>query len=208
MTRIKICGITCVEDALWAAQLAVDFAGFVFYPPSPRHVKPEKALECIQAMREGFAGRAPKAIGVFVDTPPDLINQISRQAALDGAQFAGDETPEMVRQVGGIRFKGISLKTLNRLGRYEVDAYLCDTHAPREKGGTGRPYLYALLRPHMVHHTIIVAGGLTPETVGDVVRNLQPWGVDVSSALEAVPGKKDWSKMQAFVAAVRQASGD
>ena len=208
MTRIKICGITCVEDALWAAQLAVDFVGFNFYPPSPRHVKPERAAECIRAMREGYAGSAPKAIGVFVDTPPDKINQISRQAGLDGAQFVGDESPEMVRQVAGIRFKGISLKTLDRLGRYDVDAYLCDTYAPNEKGGTGRPYEYSLLRPHMVHHAIIIAGGLTPETVGGVVRNLQPWGVDVASALETAPGKKDRDRMQAFVDAVRQASGD
>ena len=115
MTRIKICGITCVEDALRAAQLAVDFVGFVFYPPSPRHVTPQKALECIQAMHEKHPAGSPKAIGVFVDDSPDVVNHISQRAGLDGVQFAGEEAPEDVRRVAGIRFKGISLKSLDRL---------------------------------------------------------------------------------------------
>lgn len=208
MTKIKICGITCAEDALWAAQLAVDFIGFVFYPPSPRYVNPQRASECIQAMHEKCPAGSPNAIGVFVDDPPDVIHRIFQQAGLDGAQFAGDEAPEDVQQVTGVRFKGISLKSLDRLGRYDVNAYLCDTHAPNEKGGTGRPYEYDLLRPHIEHHPIIIAGGLTPETVAEVVRNLHPWGVDVSSSLEATPGKKDWKKMQSFVDAVRKASND
>ena len=121
-----------------------------------------------------------------------------------GRRCRGDESPEMVAQVAPIRFRGISLVTLGRLGRYEAEAYLCDTHAPVEKGGTGRPYYYDALFPHIKGgHRIIIAGGLTVETVGGVVARLRPWGVDVSSALESAPGRKDHERMRAFIAAVR-----
>ena len=93
------------------------------------------------------------------------------------------------------------------MGRYETEAYLCDTHAPDVKGGTGRAYDYDALKPHVGAYRLIVAGGLTAKTVEGVVRRLRPWGVDVSSAIESRPGRKDAAKMRAFVDAVRRADG-
>ena len=205
--RIKICGITNETDGLAAAQLGVDFIGFVFYPPSPRYVAPERAAEVVSAVREAYGAAAPRAIGVFVDASPSDIVRARRIARLDGAQFSGDEPPATVAAVEPLRIRSLSLETLDRFGRYDVDAYLCDAHAPLEKGGTGRTYDYDRLRPYVAEFPLIVAGGLTPETVGQVVASLRPWGVDVSSALEAEPGIKDRARMRAFVEAVRNETG-
>ena len=205
--RIKICGITNETDGLAAARLGVDFIGFIFYPPSPRYVTPERAAEVLRAMRETCGPAAPRAIGVFVDTSPGDIARVRRIARLDGTQFSGDEPPATVAAVQPLRIRSLSLETLDRFGRYDVDAYLCDAHAPLEKGGTGRTYDYDRLRPYAAEFPLMVAGGLTPETVGQVVASLRPWGVDVSSALEAKPGVKDHARMRAFVEAVRNETG-
>lgn len=204
-TRIKICGITNAADAMEAARLGADYLGFIFYPPSPRWIEPDDAATCLQTVRRRFGEQTPKAIGVFVDEDPDYIEAVRHHAGLDGVQFSGDEPPEEVARVSGIRFRSFSLASFDRLGRYDCDAYLCDTHDPRQKGGTGQAYDYGLLTPYTEKHPIIVAGGLTPETVGRVVRRLHPWGVDVSSKLEAAPGRKDHVRMEAFIRAVRQA---
>lgn len=203
-TNIKICGITNKVDALEAARLRADFLGFIFYPPSSRYIEPLQVAEIMTAARSEFGFAAPKAIGVFVDASSDSICLISKQATLDGAQFCGDEPSDLVDSVPGLRFRGLSLETLDRLGRYSVDAYLCDTYAPTEKGGTGRSYDYSRLKPYIPKYPLIIAGGLTPESVEGVVRDLRPWGVDVSSALEAAPGRKDHARMAAFFEAVRR----
>jgi phosphoribosylanthranilate isomerase len=202
-TRIKICGITNLTDGLEAARLGVDYIGFVFYPPSPRYVYPNDARDIAAAIRSRYGSRAPATIGVFVDEKPDRIAALRNEVGLDGVQFCGDEPPEDVAWCKPVRFRGISLETLDRLGRYSVEAYLCDAHAPKEKGGTGRPYDYDLLKPYIASYRIIVAGGLTPQTVEKVISSLRPWGVDVSSALEAAPGRKDHVLMRTFVQAVR-----
>lgn len=204
-TRIKICGITCLADAHLAATLRVDFLGFVFYPSSPRFVQPEAVAAILASVRAEFGRRSPRAIGVFVDEDPERLEDMRRRATLDGVQFSGDEPPEVVAATAAPRFRSFSLQTLDRLGIYDVEAYLCDTHAPEQKGGTGKAYDYAALRPHIGQHPIIVAGGLTPETVGQVVHDLRPWGVDISSAVEASPGRKDPERLRRFVLGVRRA---
>ena len=205
-TKIKICGITNEEDGLEAARLGADFIGFIFHPPSPRFVETRRAAEVMDAIRSGCGPEGPpKAIGVFVDEDPARIASIRAEAGLAGIQFSGDEPPEAVARCEPLRFRGLSIETLERLGRYDADAYLCDAHAPVEKGGTGRSYDYDVLLPHVRRHPLIIAGGLTPETVGRVVARLRPWGVDVSSALESEPGRKDHARMAAFVRAVRNA---
>lgn len=204
-TRIKICGITNEADGLEAARLGADYLGFIFYPPSPRWIEPERAAEVLRAIRDEFGERAPLAIGVFVDESSEHVASVRQTATLDGVQFSGDEPPEALAAAAPPRFRGLSIETLERLGAYEAEAYLCDTHAPKEKGGTGRAYDYDALLPHVAHHPIIIAGGLTPETVGGVVARLRPWGVDVSSSLESEPGRKDLARMRAFIEAVREA---
>jgi len=204
-TRIKICGITRIEDALEAARLGADYLGFIFYPPSPRYVTPAAAREVLRALRAAALERVPEAIGVFVDATPEEVASVRAEATLDGVQFSGEESPEDVAQSLPVRFRGMSLESLDRLGRYEVEAYLCDTHDPEQKGGTGRAYDYEALQPYISQYPIIIAGGLTPSSVGAVVSRLHPWGVDVSSALEVRPGIKDPIRLRAFIEAVRQA---
>lgn len=206
--RVKICGITREADAIEAARLGADFIGFVLYPPSPRFVEPERAGAIALAMREVYGVTAPKAIGVFVDAPTEQISRTRRIAHLDGVQLCGDESPAALAALAPLRIRTLSLETLERLGRYEVEAYLCDAHAPVEKGGTGRSYDYERLRPYIDRYPIVIAGGLTPATVGEVVRGLRPWGVDASSALEARPGVKDHDLLRAFMEAVRAAEAD
>jgi phosphoribosylanthranilate isomerase len=206
MTRIKICGITNIDDGMEAARLGADFLGFVFYPPSPRNIAPERAKEILTKIREAFGDRAPRAIGVFVDESPERVRAILDEATLDGAQFSGDESPEVVAELSGVfRIRTLSLETLGRLGRYDVDAYLCDAHDPQRKGGTGKTYDYGRLAPYIERYPLFVAGGLTPAAVQGVVETLRPWGVDCSSALEASPGIKDHARMKEFVEAVRRA---
>lgn len=204
-TLIKICGITCAADGLEAARLHVDFMGFIFYPPSKRYIEPSRAGEIVQAIRDRYGQAGPKIIGVFVDESPEHIADIRSVAQLDGVQFAGDEPPYMVAAAPPFRIRGLTTRTLDRLERYTAEAYLCDTHDPEQKGGTGRSYDYEILRPYLPRYPILIAGGLTPETVGPVVGRLRPWGVDVSSSIEAGPGRKDHARMRAFVRAVRQA---
>ncbi|MBN1866272.1 phosphoribosylanthranilate isomerase [Candidatus Sumerlaeota bacterium] len=204
-TRVKICGIANLGDGFEAARLGVEFLGFIFYPPSPRYIEPAVARDIVQAVRARHGSSAPAAIGVFVDEEPDRIQAVRTEVGLDGIQFSGDESPEVVERFEPIRFRGLSIETLDRLGRYRAEAYLCDTHAPQEKGGTGRPYDYEILKPYTPRHRIVVAGGLTPQSVGGVVLSLRPWGVDVSSAIEVAPGRKDHVLMRAFVQAVRNA---
>jgi len=206
-TRIKICGITRAEDGLEAARLRVDFIGFIFYAPSKRYLDPARAGRIVQAIRERYGQSAPKAIGVFVDESPERIAEIRSIAQLDGAQFSGDETPQAVAAAAPFRIRGLTILTLDRLERYTAEAYLCDTHDPVQKGGTGRPYDYEILRPYLARFPILVSGGLTPETVGSVAGSLRPWGVDVSSSIETAPGVKDHERMRAFIRAVRMADG-
>jgi phosphoribosylanthranilate isomerase len=205
MTQIKICGITNADDGIEAGRLGADFLGFNFYPPSPRYVEPARAAEVLRAIRTALGEASPKAMGVFVDESIARIAAIRDEAGLDGAQFSGDEPPEAVAQARPIRFRGLSIQTLDRLGRYDAEAYLCDAHAPEKKGGTGCRYDYEVLRPCIGRYRIVIAGGLTPETVGGVVASLRPWGVDVSSAVESAPGRKDHARLRAFVEAVRRA---
>lgn len=206
-TLIKICGITCEEDGLTAARAGADFLGFVFYPPSPRYVEPKRVAEIMATVREILGEAAPKAIGVFVDTPPEEMDAIRKTATLDGAQLAGMEPADWCRRQAPIRLKGITLENLRPLETHEAEYFLCDTHDPEKKGGTGRAYHYHALKPYLSVAPIIIAGGLTPETVEAVVRDLAPAGVDVSSALEASPGRKDPAKVRAFVEAVRRGEG-
>ncbi|MFW6286381.1 MAG: phosphoribosylanthranilate isomerase [Candidatus Sumerlaeota bacterium] len=205
MTRIKICGITRSDQGIAVAGMGVEYLGFIFYPPSPRYIEPEKACEIIRAIREAMGKAAPKMIGVFVDETAEHMEHVREIAGLDGVQLSGDESPEIGEQLQPLRFRGLSLETLDRLRTHPADAWLCDTHAPEEKGGTGRAYDYLRLLPHVKTQPVIVAGGLTPVSVGDVVRQLRPWGVDVSSAVELSPGRKDLEAVQAFVEAVRRA---
>jgi phosphoribosylanthranilate isomerase len=201
--KIKICGITNEADGLMAARLGADFLGFVFYPPSPRNVSPERSAAIMAAVRAEFGPAAPLAVGVFVNMEPEPMNRVRERAALDGVQFSGDEPVSWLASQKPLRLRGFSLDTPKRLEEGEAEAFLCDARAPGVYGGGGVPYDYRALEPWTRRFPIMVAGGLTPATVRDVVRLLRPWGVDVSSAVESAPGRKDAAKVERFVQEAR-----
>ncbi len=207
MTYVKICGITNLEDALRAAALGADLLGFVFHPPSPRYVTPETAGEIGAAVRE----EAPsvRTVGVFVDLPPETVRAIAAQCGLDCVQLHGSEPPAAaayLTDAGFEVFKAFRVRDgaeLDGLDRYRVAAYLLDAYSPALPGGTGRTFDWEIALRAKAHGRIILAGGLTPDNVAQAIRAVRPWGVDVSTGVEAAPGRKDHSKLERFIAAVR-----
>lgn len=193
--RVKICGITSLEDAWIAVEAGADALGFVF-APSPRQVSVEQASRIV-------ADLPP-----FVTTVGLVVNQDPRPilgtCPLDVIQFHGDELPETVTSVGRRAIKAFrvrSLDDLNALSRYgSASAWLLDAYVPGVRGGTGQQFPWALAQEaRRFGHPIIVAGGLTPDNVAQCVEATHPYGVDVSSGVEASPGKKDPEKVRAFI---------
>jgi phosphoribosylanthranilate isomerase len=205
MTRIKICGITNLEDAQLAAACGADAIGFVF-ADSPRRVAPEKAGEIMAQMEPFVTG-----VGVFVDAAVDEVRGALQVSGCMVAQLHGNEGEDYIQALspyGVVKALRVGEKLdAGRAGRYKkAGAILLDTYVPGQAGGTGRRFDLAVAG-QMVRGgwRVIVAGGLTPENVGEVVASVRPYGVDVSSGVEAAPGRKDHDKVARFVAAVRAA---
>ena len=219
MTRIKICGITSVADARCAAEAGADMLGFIFYPPSPRYVMPELAGQIVRALRAACGEEAPRCVGVFVNEPVARVRDVLEQAELDWAQLHGDEPLQELHMLAPRAFKAIRPATAPearaQAARYapvetmpEKPGILVDAHCPGRYGGTGLPLDPAVAAAAIGApgtRRVLLAGGLTPERVAQVVAALHPWGVDVSSGVEAQPGCKDHARVGAFVAAVRAA---
>jgi len=207
MTRVKICGLTNVGDALCAAEAGADLLGFIFYPPSPRYVPPESARRIADAVR-----RMPspvRLVGVFVDEEEETIKRIASLCGLDYAQLHGAESPAMASSLmaQGLdvikSFRVRDESSLMGIERYQVAAYLLDAYVAGRPGGTGRTFDWALVERAKAHGPVILAGGLNPDNVIEAVRATAPWGVDASSGVELEPGRKDGDKVRHFVAAVR-----
>ncbi len=219
MTRVKICGITNLEDALVAARAGADFLGFVFYNQSPRFVPPGRAAEIVSALRAELGPRCPRLVGVFVDAPVEEVRAVLDTVGLDLAQLHGSEPPAEVRALQPRAFKAIRPQSRGEaeanLALYydvvpqdeAVPQFLMDAYHPWQFGGTGimADLAVAMLIARRVR--LLLAGGLTPETVGEVIRRVRPWGVDVSSGVERAKGVKDHARVRAFVEAVRRADG-
>jgi phosphoribosylanthranilate isomerase len=200
---VKICGITCVTDAFAAVAAGADALGFVF-APSPRQVTPEAAAAIIRELPPFVT-----TVGVVVDQDAAAI---LRTCPLDVIQFHGSESPaDMARvKVRGIRALRIrSEADLQAISDYRdvASAFLLDTHVPETPGGTGQAFPWEIGRRALGYGKfLIIAGGLTPENVGEAIRQAWPHGVDVSSGVEAAPGQKSNAKMIRFVRAVERAS--
>jgi phosphoribosylanthranilate isomerase len=215
MTWIKICGITNLEDALVAVEAGADAVGFVFYEKSPRNVSPDAALE----ISRHLSGRIER-VGVFVNQNEDVLCDVGDDAALTAVQMHGDnEDPHVADRVVARRplkvMVGISMhrpvpeEWAARWQPRNVFAFLADSGSSVKLGGTGETFdwqasLNALDRIKGLGR-LVLAGGLNPENVGEAIRITKPWGVDVSSGVEASPGKKDPEKVRAFIRAVREA---
>jgi phosphoribosylanthranilate isomerase len=202
MVRIKICGITNLEDALLAAELGADALGFIFYAKSPRKVAPEAAREIIAQLPPFVA-----AVGVFVDEAAAVVQELAAKVGLDWVQLHGQESPEYCRSLGRKVIKGFRIKdedSLRRLAGYQgaAQALLLDTYKKGQVGGTGTVFDWQLAREAKQYGRIILAGGLNPDNVAQAITIVQPAAVDAASGTEAVPGRKDPAKLRAFFKAV------
>jgi phosphoribosylanthranilate isomerase len=203
MTRVKICGITNIEDARWAAECGADAIGFVF-AESRRRIAPEAAGEIMREMGPFLTG-----VGVFVDAPVEEMRRALQVSGCTVAQLHGDETEEQIGAltpyavVKAIRVKGGVARDVLRQCR-GARAILLDTYAESAMGGTGQRFDLSIASELVSGGwRVIVAGGLTPENVGEVISAVRPYGVDVSSGVEAALGRKDPDKVAQFIAAVR-----
>ena len=203
MIRIKICGITNLEDALLAAELGADALGFIFYSKSPRKVEPETAREIIAHLPPFVT-----AVGVFVDEDAGVVQDLAAKVGLDWVQLHGQESPDYCRSLGRRVIKGFRIRDENSLMELEpyrdaVQALLLDTYKPGQVGGTGEVFDWHLAREAQKCGRIILAGGLTAENVAQAIAIALPAAVDAASGTEAAPGKKDPEKLRAFLAAVK-----
>jgi len=210
--RVKICGITKLEDALAAIDAGADFLGFNFYPKSPRYLTVERCAELTAAVRSRSSALC---VGIFVNEDFETIKNIMRQCDLDLAQLHGEEKPEQIAALGGRAFKAfrgagenhaayaaaspLSLKGREAGGENELPAFLVDAYSTTQYGGTGHKADWAAAQTLAAQYPLFLAGGLTPENVTEAIRQVNPWGVDVASGVERAPGVKDHAKVRLFV---------
>lgn len=213
MTKIKICGLTNRADALVATEAGADLLGFIFFPKSPRYVAPETVAEIVPAVRN--VNPAIKTVGVFVNERADDIAAIREQTGLDYSQLHGDETVAWFADLDGRCYKALrpadeavaatEAATFAGLSKISGLRWMIDAYDPNAYGGTGKHAdWHTAAKLAQQYPGLLLAGGLTPENVAQAIQLVQPWGVDVASGVEAVPGRKDHAKVWEFVAAVRR----
>jgi phosphoribosylanthranilate isomerase len=201
--KVKICGITNLPDAKAAVAAGADVLGFVFYEHSPRFISWEAAAAITRELPP-FVIRA----GVFVDAPEDAVVRAIRECGLNLLQFHGQETPDYCLQFGIMSMKAFRVRdaaSLQAVREYPTDAWLLDAYTPGKLGGTGEVFNWDLAREAQAWgRPIFLAGGLTPDNVAEAIRQAGPYAVDVSSGVEAAPGKKDAGRVKAFVEAAKR----
>jgi phosphoribosylanthranilate isomerase len=205
-TRIKMCGITNLEDARFAAGALVDYLGFIFYEKSPRHIEPGEAGAIINWI-EG-----PEKVGVFVNQPLDDVNRIAKETGLDYVQLHGDESPEYCELVDKPIIKVIHIEdeTVEYLLKHQIEQYskvaeflLFDTKIDGLWGGTGKSFDWDLLNDMDLEIPYFLSGGLNASNVKEAIETVTPYAIDVSSSLEQKPGLKDFGKIEAFMDELR-----
>jgi phosphoribosylanthranilate isomerase len=206
MVKVKICGITNWADAKRAVEDGADLLGFNFYEGSPRYVTPAKARQMVRRLPKGIS-----AVGIFVNESELKMLEIARTVGLDQLQLSGEESPAMVARLGrslGV-IKGVRVRKPFRQAQLaafkRASAILLDGFDRKSRGGTGKTFDWQIARRAKRHGRIFLAGGLTPENVGEAIRTAQPYAVDVCSGVEAKPGKKDAARMKDLMRAVRAA---
>lgn len=196
--RVKICGITQAADAIAAVQAGASALGFMFFEGSSRNVTPQQAREIIRELPP-FVSK----VGVFVNATRDQIQRTIGETGIDTLQFHGDESPEACRGFGLKTLKAFRVQgkdMLQLMPRYDVDAWLLDSFVAGQRGGTGVTFNWDLaVHACSLGTPVILAGGLNPDNVERAVRQVQPYGIDVSSGVEAAPGKKDHALIAAFI---------
>ncbi len=202
-TRVKICGITRRQDALLAVRQGADAIGLVFYAASPRAVGLEQARSIV-------AGLPPlvTVVGLFVDEKPERVRQVLGSVRIDLLQFHGDESPAQCAEFGMPFVKAVRMRDgidlMSACERYrDAAGLLLDTYRPGRPGGTGEVFDWSLI-PKRLAGRVILAGGLSPENVGQAIRRVRPYAVDVSGGVERSKGIKDRVKIAAFLRGVHR----
>jgi phosphoribosylanthranilate isomerase len=199
--RVKFCGMTRREDLESACELGVDAVGLVFVPGTPRNVDVARARELIRGLPP-FVAR----VGVFADEDPVRIRRIREDLGLTAVQLHGSESPGHCAAVGGVRIKAFRVKSPwdpAVLDAYECEACLLDSPVPGGAGGGGVAFDWGMLHG-LMGRRIVLAGGLTEQNVGEAIRAVRPYAVDVSTGIESAPGRKDRERMAAFLRAVSE----
>ncbi|MDP2400183.1 MAG: phosphoribosylanthranilate isomerase [Burkholderiales bacterium] len=203
-TRIKICGITRVEDARAAARLGADAVGLVFYAGSPRAVTPAQAAEIIRVLPPFVV-----PVGLFVNADATTVRDTLAAAPVQLLQFHGDETPDYCAGFGRPFLRALRVRVETDLLQYARDFHaakglLLDAWVEGVHGGTGATFDWSLIPPDLPM-PVILSGGLNPDNVEQAVRRVRPWAVDVSSGVESAKGIKDAAKIETFINGVRNA---
>lgn len=203
-TRVKICGITRIEDALAAVHAGADAIGLVFYAQSPRAVSIEQAADICAALPPFIS-----TVGLFVDASADVVNAVLNAVPLSTLQFHGDETAEFCSRFARPYLKALRMRDDLDIRMAEKDfagasALLLDTYRAGVAGGTGEAFDWQRV-PKTLAPRIVLAGGLNAENVERAIAQVRPYAVDVSGGVESAPGIKDVNRIHSFVAAVRRA---
>ncbi len=200
--RVKICGITSYEDAEFVCASGVDAIGLVFYEKSPRNVTVQQALDICKAVPPFVT-----VVGLFVNMYPNELSAILQRVPLDLLQFHGAESPDYCSAFSRPYIKAVPMKGLGDFAAYadqytDAKGFLVDSHASNSVGGSGKTFNWEKI-PKDYPKPIILAGGLNPENIAAAIKMTNIYGVDVSSGVEALPGKKDQSKIKAFMQVIK-----
>jgi len=190
--KVKICGITNIEDALLAEQLGADAIGFIFYKPSKRYISPGDA-KLISQKLSPFTLK----VGVFVNETADDINRVASEVKLNLIQLHGNEKPELISSLVLPAIKSFRISEVfdfSILNKYPAMSFLFDTFSKDEFGGTGKSFDWNMI-PSTIREKSIIAGGITSANVEEIITKINPYAIDVSSSLEESPGKKNSNKM-------------
>jgi len=203
--RVKICGITRLQDLHAACEAGADALGFVFYDKSPRNVSAAAAAELVRALPPFV-----QSVGLFVNAEPAFVEQVLRAVPLDLLQFHGDETPDDCARYGRPYIKAVRVNQATDLLKCAADfdaarGLLLDAYVPGVPGGTGERFDWSLI-PADLPKPVVLSGGLAPDNVAEAVERVHPWAVDVSSGVEVSKGIKDAHKIAQFIAKAKEAS--
>ena len=204
MTQVKICGITNEEDALCAAGCGVAAVGFIFYPPSPRYVKPEYARKIVSVLPNDLV-----KVGVFVNEKADEIKRVMEYCGLDMIQLHGNETPAFCREFSAdLIIKAVELKNeddLDHALNYDVAALLVDSRYAGLYGGTGKKANWDLACRVKNKKPLILSGGLNEKNIAEAMKTVTPAALDINSGVESESGKKDHTKLARIFDIIRHA---